>query len=236
MLNAAALTDEVFYRLEPSGDDGPFSITPGGQLELIRPLDREHTPQYDFTIFATALQYPYAVSYVKVTIDIGDVADSYPTFNQTRYDITVPEDQMLGVTLCTVLAHSEDTFPLQHNIIGGNVGGVFTIDTTSGDLQLVKSLNYDHRQSYEIVVMASSVANSLLTTTAIIEISVENVDEMPVFSEDSYVFNISHNLIPGTVFGYVHAAVYDCPWRGYEGYQLSYTINTVSYDRERERE
>ena len=102
------------------------------------------------------------------------------------------------------------------------MGNVFAINS-SGTLRLIKPLSYEHRLSYEIVIKASSVANSDLMAVAVVDI---NVNKIPQFSQDSYVFNVPHNLMPGNVFGYVAANNSGCPWLGYDGY--NYSTNTVS--------
>ena len=80
-----------------------FSITPDGSLQVARPLDYKQKDHYELTIAATSIIYPYETAYSLVAIDIEDVPDNYPVFENAMYTLWINENQTIKETVFSVI-------------------------------------------------------------------------------------------------------------------------------------
>ena len=71
-------------------------------------LDRELAADFNFTVRATDLGSPPLSSDVSVSLQLVDINDNSPTFNQTSYQAHVMENQPIGTQVLVVTATDED--------------------------------------------------------------------------------------------------------------------------------
>ncbi|CAD5229179.1 unnamed protein product [Bursaphelenchus okinawaensis] len=129
-----------------------------GRITVNSELDREAVPEYILEIKAVDLSRKgiNATAYVKVSVD--DVNDTPPRFLQPIYEFEILENSPEGTLLGQVNATDADTTPPSNVIKYGIVEGdkdVISIDSTSGLIYLVGSLDFENKSEFEWIVKAS---------------------------------------------------------------------------------
>jgi hypothetical protein len=112
-----------------------FSInTTTGVISTAQSLDYETQQVYQFTIGATD---PQPTTYTaNVTIVVSDVNDNSPIFDQSVYTSTLPFGK-LTEWYTRVLAMDQDSgsnAAITYNITDGDLAGIFTINSTTGEI------------------------------------------------------------------------------------------------------
>ena len=106
-----------------------------GSLLVKNSPDFETKNQYNLMVQAADNGAPSKVANAQVTVDIEDVNDHAPQFNQSQYSFTVSEGATIHANIGSVLATDLDSGPrgrLLYSIKGGDGNGVFTINGNSG--------------------------------------------------------------------------------------------------------
>ena len=99
--------------------------------------------------------------------DITEPINAVPTiFNQT---FSIAEDASIGTSIGIVVASDADNDPLMYGITAGNTDGIFSIESSSGEIILSETLDFEATSSYSLTVQ---VADNESNATAIITINV----------------------------------------------------------------
>jgi Raf kinase inhibitor-like YbhB/YbcL family protein len=207
--------DTLTYAITGGNTGDAFAIDPdAGTLTVVGALDYETKSSYALTVQVTDNGTPSLSTPATVTIGVNDVNDA-PVINaQTIY---VNEDTATWARFGTVVATDPDAGQtLSYAITAGNVGNMFYIDPFTGDLYLTGALNYETQTSYPLTVQVTDSAPSPLSTSALVTISVNDVNEAPVVGNQS--FTVNENSPVGTVVGTVVATDPDA------GQTLTYAI------------
>ncbi|XP_032052721.1 protocadherin beta-15-like [Aythya fuligula] len=101
---SCALEDQLSFSLRPAYKNYYELVTLGT-------LDREETSQYLLVITAADAGSPPLTTTQTFTVDISDVNDNAPVFNQTSYTMYVPENNIPGVLVGAVSAADSDAGP-----------------------------------------------------------------------------------------------------------------------------
>jgi hypothetical protein len=112
---------------------------------------------------------------------------SAPTLADASY--SVEENSAAGLVLGTLVATDPDESApnntLTYKVLSGNNAGMFTL-SDAGKLSVAKDgLDYETVTSYTLTVQVSDAGTPSLKDTAIVKISVLNVNEKPVVIESS---------------------------------------------------
>ena len=94
---------------------------------------------------------------VRVNITITDVNDNSPVFDPDKYMKEVNEDISNGTTLLRVTASDEDSGTnglVTYSIVSGNDKQSFKIDSTSGEISTIKSLDHESAKKHLLSVQA----------------------------------------------------------------------------------
>ena len=112
-----------------------FSIDPSsGHITTTKSLNAEKMKQYTFEVRATDKGVPSLSSYAKVVIQVSDVNDNDPVFNETKYRPEVYENEPSGTWVATVLAtekDANDSGKVTYTISYGDASEKFQIDPIS---------------------------------------------------------------------------------------------------------
>ncbi|XP_057712774.1 cadherin-6-like isoform X1 [Corythoichthys intestinalis] len=153
-----------------------------------------------------------------VNISLTDVNDNPPRFTQSIYQLRVPELSRAGTEVGRITATDKDVgrnAEMRFTIISGDGTDVFDVftneDTQEGVLIVSKPLDYETKQSYTIEIQVQNTqedprfafANTKDVATA--HITVEDVDEPPVFDKNTYLMEIKEDAAVGTLVGVVSA-------------------------------
>ncbi|XP_071425969.1 protocadherin gamma-A6-like isoform X11 [Pithys albifrons albifrons] len=200
---------------ELSGDEH-FSLAvqagPGGdqrpELVLAKALDREEEAFHELVLRATDAGDPARTGTARIHVTVLDVNDNPPMFSQSEYTVRVPEDVPVGSTLVTVTATDGDEGQYGHvkysmKKTTDMASGVFLLDSETGTITLVQSLDFEAGDSHELEVQARDGGG--LFDTAKVAITVTDVnDNMPEISVRSALSEISEDTPPGTVVALLH--------------------------------
>ncbi|XP_066291063.1 cadherin-23-like [Branchiostoma lanceolatum] len=170
--------------VSPSAGDSLFVYdTSSGGIEVIGALDYETLTQYIMTII---VQDGVAASATaSVTINIGDVNDVAPSFDQTLYQVSINEDEATGTNVVTfVMTDVEGTGSITFDFVKGNGAGKFILNSNS--VQINSVINIDSPDlddvHYTLVVKAMDGGLPELTSTATVEVEINPLNEIPDFS------------------------------------------------------
>ena len=126
---------------------------------------------------------------------------SAPTLADASY--SVEENSMAGLVLGTLVATDPDESApnntLTYKVLSGNNAGMFAL-SDAGKLSVAKDgLDYETVTSYTLTVQVSDAGTPSLSDTAIVKISVLNVNEKPEIADASY--SVEENSMAGLVLG-----------------------------------
>ncbi|XP_053078133.1 protocadherin beta-3 [Acinonyx jubatus] len=172
------------------------------QLVLDKSLDREEQPEFILTLTALDGGSPHRSGIAKIHILVLDINDNAPEFTQTLYEVQILENNPLNSVVVTVSATDLDT---------GNFGTVsyaffhaseeirktFKLNPITGDIQLVKYLNFEEMNTYELDIEAKDGGGLSGKTTVIVQV-VDVNDNPPELTLSSITSPIPENS-PETV-------------------------------------
>ncbi|XP_031351868.1 protocadherin-like wing polarity protein stan isoform X2 [Photinus pyralis] len=179
-------------------------------------LDRETTEVYTIVVQATDLATPQNArrsASASVIVKILDDNDNYPQFSERTYTVNVNEDVNWGEN--PVIAHIKATdvdqgsnAAIRYAIIGGNTQSQFAIDSLSGDVSLVKPLDYETLRNYRLVIRAQDGGSPARSNTTQLLINVKDVnDNAPRFYTSLFQESVSESVPPN--YSVVKVQAYD---------------------------
>ncbi|KFP95108.1 Cadherin-19, partial [Haliaeetus albicilla] len=209
-----------------------FSVEPKtGVIRMASQMDRETKDQYLVIIQAKDMvgQTGAFSATATVTINLSDINDNPPKFQQRLYYMSVSEEAPVGTTVGKVFAEDSDIGEnaAMNYFIEGDSSDVFDIitnnETQEGIILLKKRVDYESKRRYSI---RAKVVNRYIDDhflkegpfedKTIIKINVEDADEPPVFTLENYVMEIAEGAMSGSLVGVVTARDPDdddCPVR-----------------------
>ncbi|XP_034400137.1 protocadherin gamma-A11-like [Cyclopterus lumpus] len=147
-------------------------------------LDREKLSKYNITLTATDEGFPALSSRKTVVLDVTDINDNAPTFSQSVYITQVMENNSPGVAMLQIHATDPDQdrnarvsyFLIDGEVNGNPVSTYFSINTESGVIQSLRSLDFEQVKEYNIKVQAQDGGSPPLNrkTTVIIRVQDQN--------------------------------------------------------------
>ncbi|KAL6268659.1 hypothetical protein P5V15_001791, partial [Pogonomyrmex californicus] len=118
---------------------------------------------------------------------VEDVNDNAPSFRTSTVRISVPESHPLHVPLYVAHATDPDITPLLpiRYVLGQNSNDLFGIDARTGELYLVRRLDYETQQRHGLLISALDGAG--LSSNLSLSVEVQDVnDNPPVFERNEY--------------------------------------------------
>ncbi|XP_029159355.1 protein dachsous [Nylanderia fulva] len=171
-----------FYLVREEAD---LSLDPNtGMLRIRQPLDRESRDKYVLSVEA---RNGGSVGYCQMELVVEDVNDNTPSFRTTSVRISVPESHPLHVPLYVAHATDPDTTPslLIRYVLGQNSNDLFEINARTGELYLVRRLDYETQQRHGLLIRALDGAG--LSANLSLSVEVQDVnDNPPVFERNEY--------------------------------------------------
>ncbi|XP_027714209.1 cadherin-23 isoform X2 [Vombatus ursinus] len=180
-----------------------------GVVWLRQPLDRE--TKSEFTVEFSVSDHQGVITR-KVNIQVGDVNDNAPTFHNQPYSVRIPENTPVGTPIFIVNATDPDLGA------GGSVlysfqppSEFFAIDSARGIVTVIRELDYEITQAYQLVVNATDQDKTKpLSTLANLAIIITDVQDMdPIFINLPYSTNIYEHSPPGTTVRMITAVDQD---------------------------
>ena len=107
-------------------------------------------------------------------------------FSQDTYSFSLDEDDSVGTSVGSVAATGG---PVAYEIVAGNAAGRFTMNST-GAITVANALDYELASDYELVVRAKKTSNAENVGTALVQITVSDINESIEFDLNSYQFAV----------------------------------------------
>ena len=198
----------VRYALQDSSTT--FDVNPTtGEISLLRPLDHERQTRHEFVVRAYDLGVNSRQSTMTVVVEVQDVNDHAPIFNQTQYTFSVsearPENYKFGQVQATDVDMGNNG-KIRYLVQNGQNVDVFGVFANDGFLYNRVRLDRERREEYSFTVLA--VDNGIPPKSSSAQVFVHVLDANdndPVFEESSYVFHILENQPPHTLVGLLSA-------------------------------
>ncbi|XP_058671624.1 protocadherin gamma-A12-like isoform X7 [Ammospiza caudacuta] len=210
---------------ELSGDEH-FSLAvqagPGGdqrpELVLAKALDREEAAFHELVLRAMDGGDPARTGTARIHVTVVDANDNVPVFSQAEYTVRVPEDVPVGSVLVTVTATDADEGLNGHvkyslKKVSDMASNIFHLDSQSGAITLLQSLDFEEGDSYELEVQARDGGDHFDTAKVTIAVTDIN-DNAPVISVRSALSEISEDAPTGTVVALLHVQDRDSGAKG----------------------
>ncbi|XP_029918703.1 protocadherin-12 isoform X2 [Myripristis murdjan] len=172
------------FRLKRIHGDNYMIVTNGS-------LDRERIMQYNITLLAQDYGDPPLSCVRHLTVHVLDENDNAPVFSKPHYKASFDENNVAGYQALKVEAHDIDlelsgrvSYTIQESNDLETATASFAIHPTSGVVSVRRPLDYEESRSYSFVVEAIDQGFPPLTSTATVQIDVQDVnDNYPVIKE-----------------------------------------------------
>ncbi|XP_054024587.1 protocadherin gamma-A12-like [Dryobates pubescens] len=198
------------------GGDEHFSLAvqegPGGdrrpELVLAKALDREEAAFHNLVLKARDGGEPSRTGTVRIRVSVLDANDNAPVFSPAEYTVRVPEDVAVGSALVSVTATDADEGMNGHvkyslKKITEKASKIFQLDSETGVIILVRPLDFEEGDSYELEVQARD-GGELFDTAKVVIIVTDMNDHEPHISVRSALTEIPEDAQSGTVVALLH--------------------------------
>lgn len=197
----------VRYYLRGDGADHFTLDKETGRLRVAAPLDRETRPHYALTAHAQDRAQPDWGCSTDVRVTLSDVNDNAPRFGTARYEATLPEDAEPGAVVTRVSASDPDlglAGLVRYEL--AEPAPAFRLDPASGVLTVRTPLDREATPTHRIVVRALDAGDPPRSSTAVVLLTVADVnDNPPEFERRQYDVLAPELLAPGAQLLRVHA-------------------------------
>ncbi|XP_028909512.1 cadherin-20 [Ornithorhynchus anatinus] len=185
-------------------------------------MDREAKESYEVIIQAKDMggQLGGLAGTATVNISLSDVNDNPPRFPQKHYQMSVSESAPVSSTVGRVFAKDPDegiNAEMTYSLLEGDGLDAFDISTDPdfqvGIITVRKPLSFETKRSYTLKVEGANRHSELrflslgpFQDTATVHISVEDVDEPPVFELGTYFVEVPEDVEIGATVRTLSAA------------------------------
>ncbi|XP_032709651.1 cadherin-15 isoform X2 [Lontra canadensis] len=209
-------TDNAALRYSILEQGGPqvFSIDElTGDIRTVQVgLDREVVAVYNLTLQVADMSGDGLTATASAIITLEDINDNAPGFTGDEFFMEVTE-AVSGVDVGRLEVEDRDlpgspNWAARFTILEGDPNGHFTIrtdpKTNEGVLSVVKPLDYERRDQYDLTVAVQNEAPLQAAAPraqrgqARIHVQVQDVNEAPVFQENPLRTSLPEGALPGT--------------------------------------
>ncbi|KAM3840743.1 protocadherin alpha-5-like [Vipera latastei] len=214
------------YKLSPNNH---FALDSGNNeddsksvvLVLKVPLDREENPVHHLVLTATDGGEPKLTGSVQLVINVLDVNDNPPVFNQSVYRIRLLENTTIGSLVITLNATDLDE-GINREIsyfftdsLALHVTKIFSINSDTGNIRVIGKLDYEESKFYELPIIAEDKGSFPLSGHCKVLIEVLDInDNIPELSVNSLSVPLPEDSPPGTVVAILSASDRDSGTNG----------------------
>ncbi|XP_058852107.1 protocadherin alpha-C2-like isoform X1 [Acipenser ruthenus] len=143
-------------------------------------LDREKATAYNITFTAIDSGTPTLSSQKTVLVEVSDVNDNPPRFEQTSYSVYIDENNAPGSPLCTVKAIDPDVNEnaiVSYSILSANIQDIpvtsyVSINSDTGIIYALRSFDYEKLREFQFEVKAQDAGIPPLSSIATVYVYV----------------------------------------------------------------
>ncbi|XP_043917634.1 protocadherin Fat 4 [Protopterus annectens] len=187
------LNSQLTYNIVSGNEDDAFTLSLGGQLNLVQSLDRETKEKYVLMITATDSGTPALTGTGIITITVTDINDNVPMFASGKYYASVSEAALTGTDVLLVNSSDADVGTnavISYSLTGGNMQ--FSINPSTGQIITSTLLDRERQENYTLVVVATDGGSpQAMSSSATVFVSIDDInDNPPKFHHHPYVTHI----------------------------------------------
>ncbi|KFV70764.1 Protocadherin alpha-C2, partial [Dryobates pubescens] len=146
-------------------------------------LDHEKAAAYNITVTATDSGSPPLSSQKVIHVEISDINDNPPRFEEPVYSVYIPENNPIGALMCTIKATDPDVAEnayVSYSLLAGEIEGLpvtsyVSVKSDSGNMYATRSFDYETLREFQVTVQAQDAGMPPLSSTVTVYIYV--VDE-----------------------------------------------------------
>lgn len=219
---------KLVYAISSGNEDGCFSIdTFSGDLQLVCRLDRESKEFFILNITAYDLGTPQTSAWKFVVVNVIDVNDNPPVFDQPRYVIRVPENTEVDSIIFTARAVDLDldmSGNVQYSLLTNT--DLFRIDEVTGEVAVMGRLDRETSPRHDLWIKAedqATVGPQLFSTADLVVVLQDVNDSPPKFVPKVYKVKVPEDLPVGALLVWVESVDLDLGSGGLVSYNLKNT-------------
>ncbi|XP_056442395.1 protocadherin Fat 1a isoform X2 [Gadus chalcogrammus] len=201
-LVTATSQSSVFYQIKAGNINNAFDINPNSGVVVIqRVLDYETTPEYKLIIQATNMAG--LASNTTMLIHLKDENDNAPLFLQREFTGMISESAGVSSVVLTLEstplvirasdADGDHNAMLVYQIVEPFALNYFAIDSNTGAIRTITTLDYEQRQVFRFTVQVHDLGMPRLFSEAAANVTVNiiNVNDCPpLLSQEVYEANV----------------------------------------------
>ncbi|XP_024919231.1 protocadherin gamma-A11-like, partial [Cynoglossus semilaevis] len=207
-------SNEHFVLSIRDNNDGSKSV----ELLLDKELDREKEHDLHLMLIAVDGGNPQRSGTANIHVTVLDANDNAPVFDQATYKASIPENAAVDTVVITVSASDADEgingeVTYEFSRISERAKKIFSLDTKTGEIKVIGSLDYESNSKYEMRIDAKDGYGLSSDSKLVIDITDVN-DNAPVIYMKSLMNPILENIFPGTEVGIINVQDRDSDTNG----------------------
>ncbi|XP_037403057.1 protocadherin beta-16-like isoform X28 [Pygocentrus nattereri] len=167
----------------------PFKLQPSikNYFTLITTtlLDREQVAEYNLTIIANDGGTPSLFSTTTLNIQVADINDNPPVFEEQFYKAYVAENNKPGTSICSVTARDPDwrqNGTVLYSLVSSEVNSVpvssfLSINADTGVIHAVRSFDYEQFRNFKVQVVARDNGSPPLSSNATVSVFITDEND-----------------------------------------------------------
>nr|XP_029134900.1 protocadherin alpha-8-like isoform X8 [Labrus bergylta] len=177
-----------------------YSLTVDGQL------DREIVSQYNVTVTAVDEGSPPLSSTAVITVQISDINDNAPLFEEGTVNVFIKENSKVGDIITKITALDEDSnenAKLAYSLIDNNpkefpILTFVNINSETGDIVSLQSFNYEELKTFQFKVQATDSGVPPLSSNVTVNVLIldENDNNPTILAPYSEHGSVNSESIP----------------------------------------
>ncbi|XP_065814557.1 protocadherin alpha-8 isoform X29 [Labrus bergylta] len=178
----STINNDVPFELKPSYKENTYSVVTKGLL------DREQVSHYEITIKATDCGDPPFSTFKTLSIQISDVNDNSPHFEQNPLQFYLVENNVAGASIFSVSATDNDindNAAISYHIVRegsqNDVMAFLNINSENGQISALKSFDFETVKTFQFQVVATDSGTPSLSSNVTVNVFIlDQNDNAPV--------------------------------------------------------
>ncbi|XP_036933550.1 protocadherin alpha-8-like [Acanthopagrus latus] len=178
----SSITSDVPFELKPSYKENIYSVVTKGFL------DREEVSHYEIIIKATDCGEPPLSTFKTLNIQISDVNDNRPHFEQNPLQFYLVENNVAGASIFSVSATDEDlndNAAISYHIVRegsqNDIMSFLNVNSDNGHITALKSFDFEVLKTFQFQVVATDSGSPSLSSNVTVNVFIlDQNDNAPV--------------------------------------------------------
>ncbi|XP_035378491.1 protocadherin alpha-3-like [Electrophorus electricus] len=205
-------------------------------LVVSGPLDRESASVHNITIIATDEGTPPLSNRTVITLQVSDVNDNAPYFQESVMNVYIKENNQIGAVMKTVSAFDADINEngqtaysvLESKSSALTLSSLININSVTGDIHSLQSFNYEEIKMFQFKVQATDSGVPPLSSKMTVNVFIMDENDnspgiLPPYSDHGSVNteNIPFSAEAGYFVAKIRAVDADCGYNALLSYHIS---------------